>query len=168
MYEDPGNPFDFESFEDPPLLSTEYVGDAGWETDNSETWPLSNPEVTQTSPRADRNVLSMFSDPFDLVNVHTDRETWSSFGSNRRSMSVDIGFLPMQGMMDGRRPSDFELSWPLNVPMLHVEHPSGTLFTMDTKRDTKFYDVYDDLLAEYEMGNNNGINYTQQALPIRL
>lgn len=168
MYEDPGNPFDFENFDDPPPLSTEHVEDAGWETDNSETWPLSDPDVVQTSRRAQRDILSVFSDPFDLVNVYTDRETWSSFASNRRSMSVDIGFLPMQGMMEGRRPSDSELSWPLNAPTVYVQYPSGTLFTLDTRRDTKFYDFYDDLLAEYEMGNNNGIKYTQEALPIRL
>ncbi|KAM0701202.1 hypothetical protein Q7P35_011563 [Cladosporium inversicolor] len=168
MYEDPGNPFDFKSFEDPPLLYTAYVEDAGWETDNSETWPLSEFEVVQTSPRAQRDILSLFSDPFDLVNVHTDRETWSSFGSDRRSMSVDIGFLPMQGMMEGRRPSDFELSWPLSGPTINVQHPSGTLFTMDTKWGTKFYDFYDDLLAEYETeGNDNGTHHTQREIPIR-
>jgi hypothetical protein len=169
MYEDPGNPFNFESFEDPSLLSSPYVEDAGWETDNSETWPLSDPEVVQTSPRAGRDILSVFSDPFDLVNAHTDCETWSSFGSNRRSMSVDIGFLPMQGMMDGHRPSEVEPFWPLTVPTLHVQHPSGTLFTMYTRRDTKFYDFYDDLLAEYEpKENKNGLTHTQQAVTVRL
>ena len=165
MYEDPGNPFDFESFEDPSLLAETYVEDAGWETDNSETWPLPDTEVMQTSPRAERDIISVFSDPFDLVNLHADHETWSSFGSNRRSMSVDIGFLPMQGMMEGRRPSDFEPFWPVPVPTLHIQHPSGALFTMNTKRDTKFYDFYDDLLAEYETEEkDNGMYHTQQTL----
>ena len=169
MYEDPGNPFDFESFEDPPLPSIDHVEDAEWETDNSETWPLPGPEIVQTSSRAERDTLSVFSDPFDLVNAHADRETWSSFGSTRRSMSVDIGFLPIQGLIEGGRPSDVEPFWHLPVPTLHIQHPSGTLFTMDTRRDTKFYDFYDDLLAEYETeGNDNGIHYTQQALPVRL
>ena len=171
MYEDPGNPFDFESFEDPPLLYTAQIEDAGWETDDSETWPLSGPEAVQTSPRAGRDVNSIFSDPFDLVNAHTDRETWSSFGSNQRSMSVDIGFLPTQGMMEGHRPPDLEPFWPLPVPTLQIQHPSGTLFTMDTKRDTRFYDFYDDLLAEYETEEkHNGAYHTQvqQALPVRL
>jgi hypothetical protein len=169
MYEDPGNPFDFEKFEDPPLLYTAQVEDAGWETDDSDTWPLTNPDVTQTSPRGERNITSVFSDPFDLVDVDIERETWSSFGSNRRSMSVDIGFLPMQGMIEGRRPSDFEPFWPLPVPTLHIQHPSGSLFTADTKRDTKFYDFYDDLLAEYETeGKDDGMYYTQQALQVRL
>jgi hypothetical protein len=150
MYEDPGNPFGFESFENPPLPSTAYVEDAGWDIDDNGPWPLPGPEVVQTSLRAERDIVSVSSDPFDLVNVHTDRETRSSFGSNRRSMSVDIGFLPMQGMIEGRRPSDFETPWPLPIPTLHVQHPIGTLFTIHTKRDTKFYDFYDDLLAEYE------------------
>lgn len=140
MYEDPGNPFDFESFEDPLLPSIEHVEDAGWETDNSEPWPLPGLEIAQTSSRAERDILSVFSDPFDLVNAHTDRETWSSFGSTRRSMSVDIEFLPIQGLIEGRRPSDVEPFWHLPVPTLHIQHPSGTLFTMDTRRDTKFYD----------------------------
>lgn len=169
MYEDPGNPFDFESFEDPPLPYTAQVEDAGWETDDGEMWPLAGPEVVQTSPRAEREIVSVFSDPFDLVNVHTDRETWSSFGSNRRLMSVDIGFLPMQGMVEGRRPSDFEPFWPLLVPTLHIQHPSGTLSTMDTERDTKFYDFYHDLFAEYETEENDDkIHYMQQAPPDKL
>ena len=169
MYEAPGNPFDFESSEDPPLPSIEHIEDAGWETDNSETWPLPGPEIVQTSSRAERDILSVFSDPFDLVNAHTDRETWSSFGSNLRSMSVDIGFLPIQGMIGGRRSSDIEPFWPLPLPTLHIQHPSGTLFTMDTRRDTKFYDFYDDLLAEYEIEkSDNGIYHKQQALPVRL
>lgn len=169
MYEDPGNPFDFERYENTPLSYTAHVEDTGWETDDSETWPLPNTEITHTSHRAERDIVSVFSDPFDLVNVQTDRETWSSFGSNRRSMSVDIGFLPMHGMIEGRRPSDFETSWPLPIPTLHIQHPSGTLFTMDSKRDTKFYDFYDDLLAEYGIEkSDHGIYDTQQALSIRL
>ena len=44
-----------------------------------------------------------------------------------------------------------------------------TLFTMDSKRDTKFYDFYDDLLAEYGIEeSDHGIYDTQQALSIRL
>lgn len=169
IYEDPGNPFDFESFEDSPLPSIEHIEDAGWETDNSETWPLPGPEIVQTSSRAERDIPSVFSDPFDLVNAHTDRETWSSLGSTRRSMSVDIGFLPIQDLIEGRRPSDVESFWPLPVPSLHIQHPSGTLFTTDTKRDSKFYDFYDDLLAEYEMERNGtGTNHTQHALLVRL
>ena len=158
-YEDPGNPFDFESLEDPPLPSIEqFVENAGWETDNSETWPLPGPKIAQTSSRAERDIISVFSDPFDLVNAHTGRETWSSFESNRRSMSVDIGFLPLQGMVEGPRPSDVKPFWPLSVPTLHVQHPSGTRFTIDTRRDTRFYDFYDNLLAEYETEeNSNGI-----------
>lgn len=162
MYSDPGNPFAIESYIDPPLPPPEYEEDNGWETDNSESWPLPDTEATQASSRAEQEILSVFSDPFDLVNVHTDRETWSSFGSNRRSMSVDIGFLPMHGLMEGRRPSDVELSWPLNAPTIHVQHPSGTLFTADAKRDTKFYDFYDDILAEYEiLESGNGTHYAQ-------
>jgi hypothetical protein len=169
MYEVLGNPFDFELCENTPLPHVTHVEDTGWETDDSETWPLPNTEIAQISRRAERDIVSVFSDPFDLVNVQTDRETWSSFGSNRRSMSVDIGFLPTQGIIEERGPSDFEPPWPLPIPTLHIQHPSGTLFTMTTKRDMKFYDFYDDLLAEYEPeASDSGICLTQQALSVRL
>lgn len=169
MYEDPGNPFDFESFEDPPLPLVEHVEDFGWETDISETWPLPGPEIIRTSSRAERDIISVFSDPFGLVNAHTDRKIWTSFESNRQSMSVDIGFLPIQGLIEGRRSSDVEPFWPLPVLTLHIQHPSGTLCTTDTRRDTNFYDFYDELLAEYDTeGNDNGIHYTKQSLLVRL
>lgn len=169
MYEDPGNPFNFESFEDPPLPLVEHVEDFGWETDISETWPLPGPEIIQTSSRAERDIISVFSDPFDLVNAHTDRKIWTSFESNRQSMSVDIGFLPIQGLIEGRRPSDVEPFWPLPVPTLHIQHPSGAVCTTDTRRDTNFYDFYDELLAAYDTeGNDNGIHYTKQLLLVRL
>jgi hypothetical protein len=151
FYADPGNPFDVEEFEDSPLPSTADADYTRWETDDSDTWPSPDPNVAQPSPRAERDIHSVFSDPFDLVKIPSDRGTWSSFGSNRRSMSVDIGFLPMQGILDRRRSSDVETEWPLKVPTLHVQHPSGTLFTTPTTRNTRFYDFYDDLLAVYEM-----------------
>lgn len=169
MYEDPGNPFTIEEYEDRMSPPTAYVNNINWQTDNSETWPLPDLETVKSSPRADRDNFSVLSDPFDLVNDQSNRETWSSFESNRRSMSVDIGFLPMLSTVGQRRSSDFELSWPLHVPTMHIEHPRGIQFTMDTKRDTRFYDFYDDLLAEYEtVGDSDGAEHRQRMLQVEL
>jgi hypothetical protein len=167
IYADPGNPFGFEEFEDSLLPTTANADKTRRETDSSTTWPFTDPKITQTSCRAEREINSVFSDPFDLANPHSDRGTWSSFGSNRRSMSVDIGFLPMQSILDHRRSSDTEPHWPLNVPTLHVQHPSGTVFT--TNRDSRFYDFYDDLLADYEAKEiSDGIHQAHVMLPIVL
>jgi len=169
FYTDPGNPFDVEEFQDSPLPSTADAENIRWETDNSDMQPFPDPKVAQPSPRAERDIHSVFSDPFDLVNIQSERGTWSSFGSDRRSMSVDIGFLPMQRILDHRRSSYIEPDRPLNVPTLHVQHPSGTLFTTPATRDTQFYEFYDDLLAVYEMKEcGNGTHQTKTMLPIDL
>lgn len=141
--------------------------DTSWEIDNREMWPLADVEVAQTSSRADRDITSVISDPFDLATAHSNRETWSSFGSDQRSISVDIGFLPVQSMVEPQESSDLDPFSPLHVPILHVQHPSGTLFTMDTRRDTKFYDFYDDLLMEYGIeGSGIEMQHTQHMLPV--
>jgi hypothetical protein len=99
------------------------------------------------------DTLSILSDPFDLVDVQngpvSNRGTWSTFQSNRRSMSVDIGFLPILRSKDEDNLFDNESIRPDRIPTLQIEHPSGTIFTMDSRRDTQFYDFYDDLLVEY-------------------
>lgn len=178
IYQDPGNPFDVEDFASLPLPFTASQGPVpgiDWETDNNEMWPFPGAEVAQTSSRAERDIISVSSDPFDLVTTNSDRETWSSFESDRRSMSVDIGFLPLQSTMEPQGSSDFDPFPPLHVPILHVQHPSATLFTMDTRRDTKFYDFYDDLLMEYGIdGSDDGMQHTQRTqltqrmLPVRI
>lgn len=174
IYSDPGNPFDTEEPESSLLPSTTYVQTKSGDTDNSESWQPTDPEVTRASHKMEQDKLSMFSDPFDLVDVRTgsvsNRGTWSTFQSNRRSMSVDIGFLPTQKMMEQYSMSESGPIWPPdNIPTLHVQHPSGALFTTDTRRDTRFYDFYDDLLAEYGIGENAFFTHcAQQMLPIML
>lgn len=118
-------------------------------------------------------MTSMFSDPFDLVNLRdtspSNRETLSSFQSTGRSMSVDIGFLPTQGTTEQTDLSITEPTWPGHTPILHIPHPSGTMFTMNSKRDTQFYEFYDDLLAEYGIEKSiDATNYTQHMLPVEL
>jgi hypothetical protein len=151
IYADPGNPFAVEEFDFSLLPSTTYVQNAVSNTDNSEQWHYKDPEATQTFHR--QETLSILSDPFELVNVQngvlSNRGTWSTFQSNRRSMSVDIGFLPMLRSKDQDDEFDDKSIWTDNIPTLQVEHPSGTIFTMDSRRDTRFYDFYDDLLVEY-------------------
>ena len=139
VYADPGNPFDSELFETPLLPSTTYGQDSDG-TDNSDTWDYQVPEALQNSGRS--QMTSMFSDPFDLVDIHDDassnRESLGSLQSTRRSMSVDIGEL-----------------WHDGAPVLHIPHPSGTVFTTSSKRNTQFYEFYDGLLAEYGIEQNS-------------
>jgi hypothetical protein len=162
IYADPGNPFAVEEFDFSLPPSTTYVQNTNGHADNSEPWRFENPETAQTSHRMD--TLSILSDPFDLVNVQnglvSNRGSWSTFQSNRRSMSVDIGFLPILRSKDQDDTFDDESIWPDNIPTLQIEHPSGTIFTMDSRRDTRFYDFYDDLLAEYGVEENgNSTHY---------
>jgi hypothetical protein len=156
IYADPGNPFAVEEFYFSLLPSTTYVQNTNGHADNSESWRFEDPETAQTSHRM--YTLSVLSDPFDLVNVQngpvSNRGPWSTFQSNRRSMSVDIGFLQMLRSKYEDDIFDKEPIWPDTIPTLQVEHPSGTIFTMDSRRDTRFYDFYDDLLAEYGVEEN--------------
>jgi hypothetical protein len=68
-------------------------------------------------------------------------------------MSVDITLMPARRSMER---SDTDQQWPGDVPLLHTRHPSGTIFTMESKRDTQFYDFYDDLLVEYGVEKSTG------------
>ncbi|TLD04571.1 hypothetical protein E2P81_ATG10645, partial [Venturia nashicola] len=168
IYVDPGNPFD-EKFETPFLPSTIYGRDVNSDTDNSDALEHQS-EIVQSFGRSQRDLNSMFSDPFDLVNLRdtpSNRESLSSSQSTRRSMSVDIGFLPTQRTTESTDISKIESMWPDHAPMLHIPHPSGTVFTMH-KRDTKFYEFYDDLLMEYGVEKSiDATNYMQHTLPIR-
>jgi hypothetical protein len=99
IYVDPGNPFAVDEFDFSLLPSTTYVQNTNGHADNSESWRYNDQEATRSSHRREQDTLSILSDPFDLVNVQngqiSNRGTWSTFQSNRRSMSVDIGFLPI-------------------------------------------------------------------------
>jgi hypothetical protein len=151
IYADPGNPFAVEEFDFSLLPSTTYVQNTNGHAGNSEPWHYKDPEAAQVFHR--QETLSILSDPFDLVDVQngpvSNRGTWSTFQSNRRSMSVDIGFLPILRSKDQDDKFDDSSIWADNIPTLQIEHPSGTIFTMDSRRDTRFYDFYDDLLVEY-------------------
>jgi hypothetical protein len=129
------------------------------------------PQATQTSKTKKQDKLSVPSDPFNLTNTRapSERETWTSLGPSRRLMSVNIGTLPTSKTLDPYNPSDDEPSWPNIMPTMHVQHPGGALFTTDAKRNTRFYDFYDDLLAEYGIGESGGVTYsTQFMLSIKL
>jgi hypothetical protein len=97
IYADPGNPFAVEEFDFSLLPSTTYVQNVRGDADNNEPWHHKDSEAAQTLHR--QETLSILSDPFDLVNFQnglvSNRGTWSTVQSNRRSMSVDIEFLPM-------------------------------------------------------------------------
>lgn len=174
MYEDPGNPSDAEDSKFSLLPSTNHVQDASDDADNSETWHFVDAEATLPSHRNKQFELSKFSNPFDLVKGRAgsvkSRETWSFFNSDRRPMSVDVGFLPAQKMADQHHVPNCDQIWTNFVPNLQIQHQRGTIFTSDTKRDTGFYDFYDDLLAEYAIEKiGNDTHHTQPImLPIEL
>ena len=158
MYDDPGNPFASEGFDLPLLPTTRYGITEPELTDNEDNDPLdeweSDPSADEEpSKRAENEIYSMLSDPLDLVNTHAsvllNRQTMRSSQSQRRSMSVDIGFMPNRGTTEQRSDYNFGQMPPKNMPSLHVQRPSGASDIVDSKRDTKFYDFYDSVLAEY-------------------
>lgn len=155
MYDDPGNPFASEGF-DLPLLPTTRYGTEEFEdtdNDNDDEWESDHSDDGKPSNRPEKEILSMLSDPFDLANVHAwvllNRQTMRSSQSQRRSMSVDIGFMPNRGTTEQRDYYNFGQSPPKDLPSLHIQRPSGASNTVDSKRDTKFYEFYDNVLAEY-------------------
>lgn len=187
VYEDPGNPFELDTIEDTTLPSINYQQDADANADNRgarQQWDMNSIEVPQ---RTKQEISSMFSDPFDLATVNDGttssqdsresssslrdadtfeslhRETFqSSTSSDQRSMSVDIAFLP-----DAHRTQERELHQSDSSRLVHFPHPSGTLFTEDTRRDSKFYDFYDSILAEYGIEpSRNTVPLKQQPLPV--
>lgn len=160
MYDDPGNPFASEGFDLPLLPTTRYEITESELTDNEDDDPFdeweSDPSADgEPSKRAENEIYSMLSDPFDLVNTHAsvllNRQTMRSSQSQRRSMSVDIGFMPHRGTTEQRNDYNFGQFPPENIPSLHIQRPSGGSITVDPKRDTKFYGFYDSVLAEYGM-----------------
>lgn len=156
-----------------------------WNTvmDNEETWNH-NKNGSLAVPTPNEEHLSYLSDPFDLASIADatpDATRSSSLDSDqiilhapvplrratptlvrntRRSMSVDIGFLPPSTYM-----ADGESSWRERPEQrrslseddaayrFHYSSASGTAFTAgaagDPRRDSEFYRFYDEVLAEY-------------------
>jgi len=75
-------------------------------------------------------------------------------------MSVDIGFIPTtRCSMERDELPDSDQRRTGDIPLLHTRHhPSGTIFTAESKRDSRFYDFYDDLLAEYGVGKDTDVD----------
>ncbi|KAM0721732.1 hypothetical protein Q7P37_002657 [Cladosporium fusiforme] len=154
-----GNPFASDALELSTLSSNRYQTTVDDDTNNThawEQWELQDTEGMHDSQRTK-------SDPFDLVGTPSsqdsqssstilgdmsfsralNRETLqSSASSDRRSMSVDI-FLSGRNRKRDSHQSDEQ-------SFLHFQHPSGTLFTENTKRNTNFYDFYDSILADQQ------------------
>lgn len=183
IYGDPGNPFafDFGETNAPLLPSNSYEpaqGSHGSNRQSRESWEADHTE-DKPSPRREEQVIpSMLSDPFDLVTVSDDRYSAQesqnfldffanananahppnegsrdSTTSHRRSLSIDIAFLPTYEEERDKEITETQDAEVEVIPTLHAQHPSGDLFAADTKRHTGFYDFYDDLLAEYGIGN---------------
>lgn len=157
VYEDPGNPFDFGAFDIPLSSSTSQetlIDDHTLDDEQCDRW---TEDDSALSHEPDGKMNSMLSNSFDLIEVHspTDsrREILRSSQPSRRSMHVDIALMPTRRSME---PSDTDQQWPGDVPLLHTRHPSGTIFTTESKRNTQFYDFYDDLLAEYGVEKSTG------------
>lgn len=162
VYEDPGNPFDFGAFDLSPSPSTSQETPTEGHTidyEQSDQWA----DDPQPSYGAETRMHSMLSNPFDLLDLHnpanSQRDTLRPSRSNRRSTSVDISFMPERRSKGRDETSDTDQHWPGDVPLLHTKHPSGTIFTTESKRDTWFYDFYDDLLAEYGVEKDTNIDY---------
>jgi hypothetical protein len=164
VYEDPGNPFDFGAImpiDRPPSTSTGQEILTDEHTNDDDQWDSWDEDGPEPSPGADSKMYSRLSNPFDLVEINpfdpveeanstfSRRDTLKPSRPNRRSMSVDIGFMPARRSLKRNDLTSTDQDWPGDVPLLHTTHPSGMIFTTESKRDTKFYAFYDDLLAEY-------------------
>lgn len=150
VYEDPGNPFEFDAFDlalSSPTSQETLTDENMSDHDQWNRWTGDDPNLSL------KDNSKMYSMPFDLIETHnpTDprRDTLRPSRHNRRSMSVDIGFMPERRSMRRGESSDTDQYWPGDVPLLHTRHLSGTISTTESKRDTRFYDFYNDLLAEY-------------------
>jgi hypothetical protein len=176
VYEDPGNPFEFEAFDlfsSPSTIQETLTGEHTVDEDQWDSWDEDEPEPSQG---AESKTHSMLSNPFDLVEInpfdpgeernrtYSRADTLRAGHPKRRSMSVDIGFMPARRSIGRINLSDTDQFWPGDVSLLHTKHPSGTIFTTESKRDTKFYDFYDDLLAEYGIGKSIGCGSIDQQL----
>jgi hypothetical protein len=160
VYDDPGNPFEVEPDRPPsPLASQGTLTDE--HTIDDDQWESWDEDDLTPSHGAERRTHDRLSNPFDLVEInpfdpaeernrtYSRRDTLKASRPSRRSMSVDIGFMPARRSTGRNNLSGTDQYWPGDVPLLHTKHPSGTIFTTESKRDTRFYDFYDDLLAEY-------------------
>lgn len=190
IYGDPGNPFDFD-FDDtnaPFLLSNPFESAQDLHASKRQSWESWEADHTdkKPSPRREEQVIpSMLSDPFDLVTVSDDRYSAQesqnlldffananthnpdagpreSAASHRRTLSIDIAFLPSYDENKDKETADIQRSEDRFMPTLHPRNSSGDLWAADTKRHTRFYDFYDDLLAEYGIGNCRDATTTEQ------
>lgn len=194
IYGDPGNPFDldFDDTNAPLLPSNSYEPAQGSHVSSRQSWESWHAERAEDkpSPRLDEQVIpSMLSDPFDLVTVRDDRygaqesqnflDIFANASANahppnegsrafttshRRSLSIDIALLPSYEEERDKEITETQGAEVEAIPTLHAHHPSGDLFAADTKRHTEFYDFYDDLLAEYGIGNYEDATTTEQKL----
>jgi len=168
VYEDPGNPFDFDAFDVSysPSTSQETLTNAHTiNYDQPHHW-AGNESQPSHGPES-RTIHSTLSNPFDLANLqnpntcNSQRDTIrTSSRYPRRSMSVDIGFIPTtRCSMERDELPDSDQRRTGDIPLLHTRHhPSGTIFTAESKRDSRFYDFYDDLLAEYGVGKDTDVD----------
>lgn len=179
IYQDPGNPF---AVDDPSLsqdqVSSSY-GDYGSKYNGADHWK-SQPGYRWQDTRLDvDDKHSEPSEPWDLASTRdADTDSESSRSSpqsvafvfaptpqhatsmeprhgDRRSMSVEISFLP--SWIDQIADTDNVCELPPrgwrsdSLPTLHIQ-PAGEIALRDGRRDTDFYAFYDDLLAEYGIG----------------
>jgi hypothetical protein len=160
IYDDPGNPFEVEPGRPPsPSESQETLTDE--HTLDDDQWESWDEDDLKPAHGAGRKTHNKLSNPFDLVETNPfdpaeeRNRTYSRRGTSKasrpsgRSMSVDIGFMPARRSIGRNDLSDTDQYWSGDVPLLHTKHPNGTIFTTESKRDTRFYDFYDDLLAEH-------------------
>jgi hypothetical protein len=170
VYEDPGNPFDFGATNPRPLPSTRQETLTDEHTNDDDQWDSwdEDEDDPEASHETESKMNNRLSNPFDLVEInpfdpveeanrtYSRRDILKPSRPNRRSMSVDIGFLPARRSTQRNELSGTDDPWPGDVLLLRTKHPSGTIFTTESKRDTKFYDFYDDLLAEYGVEKSTG------------
>jgi hypothetical protein len=160
IYDDPGNPFEVEPHRPPsPSASQEMLTDE--HTIDDDQWESWDEDDLEPAHGVERKTHNRLSDQFDLVEInpfdpaeernrtYSRRDTLRASRPSRRSTSVDIGFMTVRRSIGRNDLSDTDQYWSGDVPLLHTNHPSGTIFTTESKRDTRSYDFYDDLMAEY-------------------
>jgi hypothetical protein len=157
--DDPGNPFEVVPDRPPsPSASRETLTDE--QTIDDDQWESWDEDDIEPKHGFERKTHNRLSDQFDLVEInpfdpaeernrtYSRRDTLRASRPSRRSMSVDIGFMTARHSIGRTELSDTDY-WSGDVPLLHTKHPSGPIFTTESKWDTRFYDFYDDSLAEY-------------------
>lgn len=75
-------------------------------------------------------------------------------------MSVDIGFFPSDHQVQERETPQTPQSTPQNFQNLNNKRSIE-----DNRRDTKFYEFYDSILAEYAIEPRDTSRLKQQPLP---